>query len=253
MAKNTSKRREGSSKKQRVGKHSNARQPKKSTRSNKGGKTMAATSARTSTGAEIPLTTSTGNGNGHNKANRRKGSGKKRDPLARYRKQSDIIIKMLFDDDDTPDFIQDLLTDWLTELENQTQVFYNHREIAVVALPLMLKAADEMELKPMSQGSPVFLDAIASLHGRREVDRSERLEEILNTPERQLRRELEKDAEAIARIINSPHVPDSIKNAVSEFTLEITDSVNEHPAVIRVQYPLAILSQTTGEEKDGEQ
>jgi hypothetical protein len=56
-----------------------------------------------------------------------------------------------------------------------------------------------------------------------------------------LRREIEKDAEAIAQIINSPHVPEAIKHALSERVLEYMDSFNEHADVLRAQLPLAVL------------
>lgn len=65
------------------------------------------------------------------------------DPLKLYRKDAKQIISLIYEQD-TPDFILDVLQGWLTELENETQVFWNHRAILEVALPLMLQAADQM-------------------------------------------------------------------------------------------------------------
>lgn len=94
----------------------------------------------------------------------------KTDPLKPYKQDAQKIIALLFDDDGTPGFVTDLLEEWLTELEGRTQVFWNRREIAAVALPLMFQAADEMGIDYMSQSASVVRDAIANVHGRNRLD-----------------------------------------------------------------------------------
>lgn len=56
-----------------------------------------------------------------------------------------------------------------------------------------------------------------------------------------LMREIEGDAEAIARIVNSPRVPDEVKQQFSQNVLTFTDDYNEAPEVIREQWTIAAL------------
>ena len=166
---------------------------------------------------------------------------KSRDRLAPYREQSQPIIRLLFGDN-TPDFIRDLTYEWLSQLENETQVFYNVREIAEVSIPLMLQRADEMGIDAGCSHSD-FVEAVAAAwHNNIAISRQHVEETSFPVDEGEaLRREVEWDAAAIARILNSPHVPPHLKANFSEQVLEYTNELNEAPEVIKVQYPLAVM------------
>ncbi len=168
-----------------------------------------------------------------------KRSSQKRDPLAPYRQQANRIIAMMYADESTPDFIIDLLEEWLSELESTTQVFWNRREIAVVALPLMFQAAAEMGIDYMARGNEEITTAMSNLHTRREAANESPAALALNQIDQE-RREVEADADAIARIVNSPRVPEAIKEALHARVLEIMDDVDSAPEVLRVQWPLAL-------------
>lgn len=170
---------------------------------------------------------------------RRKGSSQKRDPLAPYRQQADHVIAMMYDDEATPDFIIDLLEEWLSELESTTQVFWNRREIAVVAFPLMFQAAAESGIDYMARGNEEITTAMHNLRSRREAENPSPAALAVNQIDQE-RREVEADADAIARIVNSPRVPESIKEVLHARVLEITDDVDSAPEVLRVQWPLAL-------------
>jgi hypothetical protein len=155
----------------------------------------------------------------------------------RYQLQAQRFIKLYFGRD-TPAFVRDLLQSWLTQLESRTQVFFNHREIAEVALPLMLRKAERMGIDVENPESSLCIDA---LHESTTLNESQAEYEPPSVAER-LVSELEADAEAIARIINSPRTPERIKGALSDALLEVTDGFNFAPDVIRAQYSLAVLN-----------
>lgn len=74
------------------------------------------------------------------------------------------------------------------------------------------------------------------------VEQEEEADE--NAPEPQeviLRRELTKDAEALARIINSDRTPAPLRNAMLDEIAGIQSGVDDEPDVLKVSYPLAIL------------
>ncbi len=155
----------------------------------------------------------------------------------RYQLQAQRFIKLYFGRD-TPAFVRDLLQSWLTQLESRTQVFFNHREIAEVALPLMLRKAERMGIDVENPESSLCIDA---LHESTTLNESQAEYEPPSVAEG-LVNELEADAEAIARIINSPRTPERIKGALSNALLEVTDGFNFAPDVIRAQYSLAVLN-----------
>ncbi len=174
-----------------------------------------------------------------NKTARTRKASTKHDPLAPYRRHADHIIAMMYDDEATPDFVIDLLEEWLSELESTTQVFWNRREIAVVALPLMFQAAAERGIDYMARGNEEITTAMYNLHSRREAENPSPAALAVNQFD-QAQREVEADADAIARIVNSPRVPKSIKDALHARVLELTDDVDSAPEVLRVQWPLAL-------------
>lgn len=89
------------------------------------------------------------------KTSKRKDS-KARDPLAPYHKQAETFLRLYFGKE-TPAYVRDLLASWLTELEDDTQMLFNNREILTVAVPLMLREADRMGIDVDSAGSPFNL------------------------------------------------------------------------------------------------
>jgi hypothetical protein len=96
----------------------------------------------------------------------------KRDPLAPYREQSKRFIKLYFGKD-TPEFLHDVLASWYTQLESITQVFWNHKEIAEVALPLMLREAARRGIDVESSKSGLCFEALQEsifMHDRRSCD-----------------------------------------------------------------------------------
>ncbi len=106
---------------------------------------------------------------------KRKARATKADSLAPFKEQAAPIIKLLFDGK-APEFVSDLLHDWLTELENRTQVFWNTRAVCEIALPLMLREADRMGLELVSPDSD-FIEDIADIWSRRLTFNRENREE----------------------------------------------------------------------------
>lgn len=179
-------------------------------------------------------------------------NSRKADPLAKYRKQARTFIDLYFGAS-TPDFVHDLLSEWYSQLENETQVFWNDRRIAEIAVPLMLKKAADMGIDAAATCSDFMFDTVDAwrdsvLHKTdyygddKEHTRKPTEDEILQA-------ELEKDAEAIARITHSPHIPTSFKNRFTEAVTEITNQASDAPEVIRAQWPLAITRVMKEEQK----
>ncbi len=168
---------------------------------------------------------------------KRRRAPKKTTTTDRHQQQAQRFIKLYFGRE-TPAFVRDLLSSWLTRMESATQVFFNHKEIAEVALPLMLRKAEQMGIDVESPDSSLCIDA---LHESLTLNESQAEYEPPSDRER-LINELEADAEAIARIINSPRTPERIKGALSDALLEVTDAFNLAPDVIRAQYSLAVLN-----------
>ncbi len=106
---------------------------------------------------------------------KRKARATKADSLAPFKEQAAPIIKLLFDGK-APEFVSDLLHDWLTELENRTQIFWNTRAVCEIALPLMLRAADRAGLELESADSSFIEDIAATWSQRLTFDREQREE-----------------------------------------------------------------------------
>ncbi len=133
----------------------------------------------------------------------------------------------------------------LNELETETQIFWNCREVAAVTIPRMLKAADEQGIDFFAERSEIFSAAAFNLRQRVEhpdtpPSKSERLQD-----------ELEADAAALSRILNSPRVPDSIQSALSDVVCEFLPHPVTDPAVMRIAYPLAVVSAIKTEKEGG--
>lgn len=90
---------------------------------------------------------------------KRRNSSTKKDPLAGYKERARKILDIYFSAD-TPEFVRDLLSSWLSQLEQETQVYFNVQEIADVALPLMLQEADRRHVAAESPSSPIVLAAL---------------------------------------------------------------------------------------------
>jgi hypothetical protein len=180
----------------------------------------------------------------------------KTDPLAKYRNQAAPLIRILFDeDDDTPGFMRDDLYEILTELENETQIFWSTKEIAEVAIPLLLQAAEQQGIDWQDHNSPFVTETLSSKHKTRldalwEERQQTREPEATSAPHN-LQVELAQDGEALARLLNSPHLPEQIKDDLANRFLEFTDGFNLAPEVIKAQYPLAILKLRQEREQEG--
>jgi hypothetical protein len=170
----------------------------------------------------------------------------KRDPLAPFREQAEPIIRLYFSDS-TPGFVRDLLSSWLSEIENETQVFWNRREILTVALPLMLREADAQGLDVLSRDGGFYLSALRDAAGCIESG----IEHKREPTEREvLERELERDAAALARLLNSPHVPKQFKNDLGEIYMSFTTELSEAEDVVKAAWPVAVRASI--EKKGGE-
>lgn len=178
---------------------------------------------------------------------KRKASTQKRDHLAKYRQQARVFIRLYFGKD-TPEFVRDLLSSWYSNLESETQIFWNVKEVAEVAIPLMLKAADEMGIDVEAPSSLVCVEALQECLA---MHKGDTVPDFIAERDK-LQAELEKDAAAIAQLLNSPHTPTEIRNTLSEQVLGFTDFVGETEEVLLVQYPLAV-TRTREREKDGKQ
>ncbi len=174
---------------------------------------------------------------------------KKQDPLVKYRKLAAPLIRIMFDDDDTPAFVRSEVTELLTELENSTQVFWNERAIAEVAIPLMLQTAEAMGVDWQGAGSHFVTEALGGMYRRMRDCSDVPQYEPPEDEDAQLKAELLLDAQAIAHLLNSPHVPESIKGKLCDRVLEAMDGHAVDPEVIRVQYPLAMLASIKELEK----
>jgi hypothetical protein len=98
--------------------------------------------------------------------------------------------------------------------------------VARVAFPLMLQRADELGIDWRSRRSNFVTVSLGSMY---EIERQRMIEEDADESRekakalRREQRELELDAEAIARIVTSPRVPESIKEKLVDRVLEFTD------------------------------
>lgn len=170
-------------------------------------------------------------------------ASKKRNALEPYRQRAAQILNLYFNPR-TPAFITDIISSWMTRLENDYQIHYaNSRAVAEVFLPLALQAADTDGVDVEDPHSGLCLEAFGECVSVNEPrDRYEREP----TAREALTAELEKDAAAVARLINSPHVPSSIKNGLADAALTFMDSANEQPEVIKAQWTLAVLASMEG-------
>ena len=164
-------------------------------------------------------------------------SSTKLDPLAKYKAQAAPLIRIMFDDDDdTPDFMRDELYEILSDVENQTQVFWNVREIAEVAIPLMLQAADEMGVDWQDHNSPFIVESLGSAYllKREELweERHKRHDTEAESESRKLQAELEKDAEALSRIIDSKYTDKQLRSAILNELDEILTGTNDDAPVL---------------------
>lgn len=182
----------------------------------------------------------------HSTAKSRKGStSQKRDPLAPFREQAQPLIRLYFDPK-TPSFICDLLSSWMTDLENETQTNYaNDKAVAEVFLPLALQRADRAGLDAFSVNGGFYLSALhdaascieSGIEVRHEPSERERLSS-----------DLRREADAFATLINSKNLPEDVRLKIGELYDELTDGAHSHPETIRAQYPAAMLKQRAAAE-----
>ncbi len=167
----------------------------------------------------------------------------------RFQQQSQKFIRLYFGPG-TPDFVRDLLADWYTELESVTQTFWNDRRIAEIAVPLMLKKAADMGIDVESIDTR-FMARIAATWSNQLQD----YDELPRSEPNGLLADLQVDAAAISRILNSATVPEEIKHHLAVRVHELMDSQSEAPEVIKAQYPLAMIKHLQAEgvkESSGE-
>jgi hypothetical protein len=166
----------------------------------------------------------------------------RKDPLAIYRQQAAPIVRLYFAGS-TPAFVRDLLSSWLTSLENNFQIFWNRREVLEVALPIMLARADEEGLDVFGLNGfyvSALRESIGCIETGEQISREPTAREILTA-------ELQRDANALAQLLNSRHIPPAVLDVLSESVLTFMDSHNTQPEVLRAQWPLAVLATMEGE------
>ena len=176
----------------------------------------------------------------------RKVSTKKKqpDPLKPFRQQSERVLALCFDDS-TPAFIRDLTFEMLTELETEVQVYWNRREIAAIALPLMLEAAHEQGIDFFAERSEIFSNAAYNIR-----QRVEHPDTPTPSESEMLSDALEADAAAIYRILHSPHIPEMVKRDLGDRVCELDLHPTDNAAVFRVAWPLAVLKATKEETRE---
>lgn len=83
---------------------------------------------------------------------------------------------------------------------------------------------------------------------------SPEMRELLKGPteKEKLRRELEGDAAAIARLIHSSYTPDNLRTALLDELAQVQSGVDDEPEVLKVSYPLAIMMQREKEQQPSE-
>lgn len=177
---------------------------------------------------------------------RRKGSSQKPD---QYTEQARIYLSLYFNAR-TPALVRDVISSWITQLESATQVLFNDQDVLAVALPKMLKRAAQLGVAVDDLEHGIALNALRESVSVEETGRALKDDDAI-TACYILTDEIEQDAAAIARIVNSPRIPDSIKVPFHSSVLEITDAVDSAPEVMRVQWPLA-LRDLAAHEKGGE-
>jgi hypothetical protein len=179
----------------------------------------------------------------HSTAKGRKGSTSKRDPLQQYRERARIILNLFFNPD-TPDFIRDLISGWMTTLENETQVHYSSsRAVAEAFLPEALRAADLAGLDVEDPSSGLVTQTLrecADAHGG--------YDEREPTERERLHNELRLEAAAFAALINSKHLPEDVRYRIGTLYDELTDGAHSDCETILAQYPAALLKMKVAEE-----
>ncbi len=188
----------------------------------------------------------------HDTPNRSKGSTK--DDLTSYEARASNIINLMFDGD-TPSFVISLLRSWLTELENETQIFYNVREVAEVALPLMLRRADELGLDPENAESRFTRGVVQCLEGYLDIN-GERAETI-DEPERNTiadkrHAEWRTVAAHYAEVLFNADTPRPLRDALADMLVETMNQASVSvvdPELLPITYPLAMqrLAERKGE------
>jgi hypothetical protein len=166
-------------------------------------------------------------------------NSRKADPLDKYRAQARTFIGLYFGDD-TPPFVRDLLSEWYGQLENKTQVFWNDQRIAEIAIPLMLKKADDMGIDVGTLHSCFMSDVVKSWSGSVGRNGDADTYEGMRSAEQLLTHEFERDAEAFARLIHSENVPVEIRNNLGDMLATYTAKFYDSPEALKVSYPLAM-------------
>jgi hypothetical protein len=173
---------------------------------------------------------------------------RKHDSLAPYREQAAIYIKLYFGKN-TPAFVRDVISSWLTRMETETQIFWNQRAVLEVALPLMLREAERMGVGVDNPKDELCLDALhESIAVHQERHASEHIPEEEESVELDEQEITAWKARAVFDLIQNPEITEGFKDAVSD----ILDKV--HPwhtwETFRVAWPLAL--RLLDEEKKGE-
>jgi hypothetical protein len=165
-------------------------------------------------------------------------ASQKRDPLATFKEQARPFLHLMFSNA-TPQIVRDLLSSWLTELEAETQTLFNDREIVTLALPKMLRAAANKGHDINDLSGSLYINALSESTTCN--DTGGHIPPTITNIEIQ-RTVLERDAEALSRIMLSPHTPREIHTALGDALAEFLDLISpEQPDVLRARYPLAVL------------
>ncbi len=178
-------------------------------------------------------------------------NSRKADPLDKYTAQARTFIDLYFGDD-TPPFVRDLLSEWYSQLENQTQVFWNDRRIAEIAVPLMLKKADDMGIDVEAKYSDFMDDVAGTWAGSVRRNGDADTYEGMRSAEQLLQYDFERDAKAFARLLHSERVPVEVRNNLGDMLSTYTAAFYDSPEALKVSYPLAMQKYWNEEVKEVE-
>jgi hypothetical protein len=182
-----------------------------------------------------------------NNTRKRPRSSKKID---KYREQARRFIALYFNPK-TPAIVRELLSQWYTQLESETQIFWNDKHVAEVAIPIMLREAARLGVDVEDKEGYFCMTAVRETYDYLKDCREHAEEKSSEPSEKQaLQHQLMRDAEAIDRLINSGRTPERLRRAMCDALDEIQTGTHDNVDVLRASYPLAVMRERSASHED---